>query len=283
MSYANIVTILSAGADDAIALATAAELTHACGGETRAILALGSPEPRYWSFITPSALGPALRDIKTATGAARRSVEALARELSLEKELDLEPKSGRIRLIGEHPSRDIDLHGEFALCDLMVLGFETLDTPSIWNTLIVYGLMEARTPVLIVAQAPREPTAPAMVAWDGSHQAGRAVRAALPLLKQSSRVVILQDPDHLRSANRAAADPERLAEYLRLHGVERSETVILRGASRGDGLARTALSEDVGLLVAGAFGQSRLREEIFGGLTHALLASKRVFNLLVCH
>lgn len=283
MGYANIIAVLSGAPDDAFTLATAAELTHACGGETRVLLAPSQPDMRHWSFITPAALGPALRDARNAVQAARSSVEALTRELSVENALDLEPTSGRIRLIGEYPSDGPDLYGELPLCDLLVLGLGVLATGNVWETLVSRGLMIARTPLLVANHGPVERPAPAMIGWDGSHEAGRAVRAAVPLLKAASRVVIFQDPDHIPPDNRAAADPQRLRDYLRLHGVDRVTTLIAPGASRRNGLARAAASEDAELLVTGAFGHARLREEIFGGLTQDLLAARAPFNLFMRH
>ena len=112
---------------------------------------------------------------------------------------------------------------------------------------------------------------PAAVAWDGSLQAGRAVRAALPLLKEASQVVILQDPVELDVSPGAQADPSRLERYLGAHGIAVGASIEARGRQVGEALLKAAAEVGAALLVAGAYGHSRLREWAFGGVTRDLL------------
>jgi nucleotide-binding universal stress UspA family protein len=105
------------------------------------------------------------------------------------------------------------------------------------------------------------------VAWDGGKEASRAARTALPLLQQAARVVVLSACD----LSSRAFDPSRLAEFLAARGAK-AEVVSLPGRGEAAGVILDAAREaGADLLVAGAFGHTRLREFIFGGTTRSLL------------
>jgi len=122
----------------------------------------------------------------------------------------------------------------------------------------------------------------AAIAWDGSAQAGRAVRAALPLLAMAESIHVLQCVTHL---DRQAGDPdiEPLNAYLTLHGVGTGVATSVEGEDEGDALLAAAQARRVGLLVAGAWGHSRLRELVFGGATHSFLRRAEGPSLLLAH
>ena len=140
--------------------------------------------------------------------------------------------------------------------------------------------MAAPTPVLAVPPASRGVTftGPALVAWDGSQESALALRAAMPLLRLASSVSLLtveeKTPD-LRGRDAAV--------YLDRHGI--AATVIER-SSGGQGIEAVirAVLHETGatLLVQGAYGHSRLRQTIFGGVTRGLLSDAPV-PLLIAH
>ena len=123
---------------------------------------------------------------------------------------------------------------------------------------------------------------PAAIAWDGSPQAGRAVKAALPLLAMASEIHVIQCVTGL---DRDATDPDidSLNAYLKLHGVGEGVSVLVEGHDEGAALIAAAQGRSATLLVAGAWGHSRLREAVFGGATRAFLRSKSGPNLLLTH
>lgn len=94
-----------------------------------------------------------------------------------------------------------------------------------------------------------------MVAWNGSREAARAVRDALPILAAATEVRVLGL--HLRVERSAEELPRvNIVERLRRHGIEAAYDVI---APNEVGTMDTILSQaaDAGadLLVMGAFGQ----------------------------
>jgi len=123
---------------------------------------------------------------------------------------------------------------------------------------------------------------PALVAWDGSAEASHALRAALPFLKRAS-TVYLATVQTKKGASKDKFDlpPIRGADYLSHHGIS-SEMVELEQSENGTAQAirNAADVRDVGLIVMGAYGRTRLSEWVFGGVTRAMLSDVRVPLLL---
>ena len=81
------------------------------------------------------------------------------------------------------------------------------------------------------------------------------------------------------------ADPAfgPLREYLKLHGVVGVERVELPEGPEGETLLRTACSLHASILVAGAYGHTRLREAVFGGATRTFIEATNSPSLLLAH
>jgi len=172
---------------------------------------------------------------------------------------------------------------ELPLVDLVVAAQSSVTGEGPWNGALSQALMEARAPVYIARDMVSAAGRPAAVAWDGGFEAARAVRAALPLLRDASEVAILQDPEGLDTSDGARADPRRLMEFLSLHGVATQTVLEAHGRKIGPALLAAAKTFNAALLVSGAFRHSRLEEAIFGGATRALLAEADGPHLLIAH
>ena len=106
----------------------------------------------------------------------------------------------------------------------------------------------------------------ALVGWDGSREATRAVHAALPFLQAAERVVLCA------IGTQAAASLEDAARMLRRHEVKvEPEHVAGSDKDAGDKLLAQAAAHGAELLVMGAYGHTRLRELVFGGATRQML------------
>jgi nucleotide-binding universal stress UspA family protein len=123
-------------------------------------------------------------------------------------------------------------------------------------------------PVVIV-RAGLDPTGLAVLAWDGGKEATRAVRTALPLLQQASRVVILS----AKGAATRAFDPPALEAFLAVRGIVAEVQLVSGSGEVAPLLLKTARELGAGLFVAGAYGHPRLQEFIFGGATRTFLAA----------
>ncbi len=115
-----------------------------------------------------------------------------------------------------------------------------------------------------------------LIAWANTREARRAVRDAMPFLTRASRVVVASIDD-----GAGPADPRDLVGLLRAHGVvAEAVTPDATGASTAEALTDAAAEHGADLVVAGAYGHSRLREWAFGGVTRDLLAGSPVCCLM---
>ncbi len=130
-------------------------------------------------------------------------------------------------------------------------------------------LMDARLPVVLSGSQALEP-GPVIIGWDGSNGASRAVRFHAHLIGAFGEVVIAQNrKDAERDGARPGIAPGSLEDWLKRKGVNaRSENLEGEVAT-----ALLALAAGVGatLIVAGAYGHSRLGERLFGGTSRRLL------------
>jgi nucleotide-binding universal stress UspA family protein len=139
-------------------------------------------------------------------------------------------------------------------------------------------------PVLVVPDAYDGQPIPgtALIGWDGSLQAVRAIDGALPLLQRAASVMLaLVNPDALADLHGEEPGAD-MALYLARHGVHVEVVVERTRATAGDALLALARASGAGLLVAGAYGHNRYREWALGGVTRELLQYAPV-PLLLAH
>ncbi|MCO5161947.1 MAG: universal stress protein [Mesorhizobium sp.] len=115
----------------------------------------------------------------------------------------------------------------------------------------------------------------AVVAWDGSRVAARAVNDALALLGEMEQVTVLS----VLNEKPLPADDlgDKLAARLIKRGVPaRAIAIELEDQPIGLTLQDFAVQDGAGLLVMGAYGHSRLRDFVLGGATKAILEDLRL-------
>lgn len=173
------------------------------------------------------------------------------------------------------------VNAESGLADLLVVN-RKLDDPfapdmrSVASKLAV----KSRKPVVAVAESCTgfDAFGTAVVAWDGSIPAMTAVTAALPLLKLARDVVVVE----VTTKGRAPTADEAAA-YLSRHGVHAKIVQVEAGtADPAERISQTCQDEGADYCVMGAYGHSRLREAIFGGVTRQMLTSSDV-PLILAH
>jgi nucleotide-binding universal stress UspA family protein len=113
-----------------------------------------------------------------------------------------------------------------------------------------------------------------LVAWKDTAEARRAIADALPLLRLAKEVTVAEIPE--QGDSRAAVE-QRVGDvvaWLARHGIvafQRADEV-KREEGTSAALDEIAGRVGAGLIVAGAYGHSRVRELILGGVTQHLLA-----------
>lgn len=144
-------------------------------------------------------------------------------------------------------------------------------------------VIDSARPTLVVPYAGRY-TAPfrsAVVAWDDSREASRALSDALPLLRQCKTVKVL--------AWREADGPseqvlrlrlEALNKWLLWQGVASEVHIESTEIDIASALLARAADLSCDLLVMGAYGHARFTERILGGATRGVLRAMTVPTLL---
>ena len=119
----------------------------------------------------------------------------------------------------------------------------------------------------------------ALVAWKDTREARRAVRDAIPLLRRAEWVTVAEVCEYGSEAQTQQRMND-LEEFLFRHGVAVAEKANLHTKQPvADELLRFAKAEKADLLVAGAYGHTRLGEWIFGGATRDLLRHSPICSL----
>jgi len=177
---------------------------------------------------------------------------------------------------------DSELVNQSALNDLIVMSHST-DTQKASGSISLVGriVTSSHTPVLLIPDnhIGFDTQGAAIVAWNGSFEAGNALRAAVPMLRRAKSVTIVTVDDEP-----AQLFPATLAsEYLSRHGIT-SELLncVERHAEVEEILLNTASRLSAQYLVMGAFGHSRAREFWFGGVTRTMLCNATI-PLLMTH
>ncbi len=107
-----------------------------------------------------------------------------------------------------------------------------------------------------------------LIAWNGGRESALAVSAALPLLQQASHVTVLE----VNGEGLQGPDGKAACAYLARHGVNAAPKVVTDAERPVPELVlEHAHQNDAGLLVMGAYGHSRLRELVLGGVTRRML------------
>ena len=142
--------------------------------------------------------------------------------------------------------------------------------------------LESGRPVLVIPYVGRYPAVGrnVVIAWKTGRESARAVFDALPLLQGADKVHILQIKERGEEEKVLAPDMSIVAVLTR-HGIKPSvRTSVAADLSVGDEILSRLADLDADLLVMGAYGHSRIRELVFGGVTRHIARHMTVATLL---
>jgi len=100
----------------------------------------------------------------------------------------------------------------------------------------------------------------------------------LPFLQRADEIVIAEVCEHSDGVAASLSRLRGVSLYLAKHRIAAavSERVRPVDGTAANSLLRLVQEESADLIVAGAYGHTRLREWVFGGMTQALLAESPV-------
>lgn len=179
-----------------------------------------------------------------------------------------------------YPDRMLALHARSA--DLIVTSRPARGDSPIYVPKLSDLVMKAGAPVLIAPESAATFSGRnVIVAWKDTRESRRAVSDALPFLKRAQKVVVVA----IECPESACADQSEglveVSQRLARHGVNACVEI----APKGSGSVTEALEDAAGrhgadLIVAGAYGRSRLEEWWMGGVTEDLVMSSPKFVLM---
>ena len=119
-----------------------------------------------------------------------------------------------------------------------------------------------------------------LVAWKDTPEARRAIANSLPMLRKAKDVTVAEVVEAGDSRPAAVSRVRDVVAWLSRHGVSASELVPERSGDAIAQLEAIAANVGAGVVVAGAYGHSRFRELVLGGMTEHLITQSRRCVLL---
>ena len=156
------------------------------------------------------------------------------------------------------------------LSDLTIIGQQSGGMENSNSDLPDDFVLQSGRPVLVIPEfgAPQPIGERIVVAWNGGREAARAVADAMPILVKSKSVTILS----IEPRDNGETPGAGLAQHLARHGVAATaKRSVADNIDASEVLLNFLTDESADLLVMGAYGHSRLREVILGGMTRHLL------------
>jgi nucleotide-binding universal stress UspA family protein len=263
MSYKTIVVHLSGAPESAARVELAVAMAERYQAKLIGIAAADFARAIAFEvgYVDPVMIEQAEADATAARAAAEAQFNKAVAGRSL---------SAECRLIKTAPTNAV-VSESFA-GDLIIIGQSRSETAALTTQLdrdeVVF---ESAAPVLVVPTGSSSGAFNRVViGWKPTRETARAVHEALPLLREAKEIIVLSVADDRRYAD-ALYDVDITAALSR-HGLRVERAVI--GASDlgvGKSLRDEAERRGAELIVTGAYGHSRLREWILGGVTQDLL------------
>lgn len=172
--------------------------------------------------------------------------------------------------------------------DIVVVSRGGNDPSAVYDSAIISALFETARPVLLPPANNDGKLANIKwqykniaIAWDGGMEAARGLYNSFPFLERADKVHLLTVRGNREASN---LETEEVAiEYLRSHNIHATGIIVAAGnRPPAEALLARAKELESDLLVMGAYGHSRLREMVLGGITDYVLENAEI-PLLLSH
>jgi nucleotide-binding universal stress UspA family protein len=258
-------------------LRVATDLCRQAGAHLSALAVAVAPQPtgRY-ATLAQEWLEQRERNLQQL----RECVESVREKLA-KSELSFDVDSLYVEVAGAN----FDI-GERALyADLVLAGPSVFqDDPDLKQQVVDGCIFQAGRPLLIAPPDSMLTLQPktVLLAWDSRPSSAHAAQQALELMINADSVhVTMVDPN---AALRASGEEPGadVAAYLARHGINVTvDALPSAGRSVAQVLQQHAVDVAADVIVMGAYGHSRLRELIVGGVTKSMLKEARIPVLMV--
>lgn len=107
-----------------------------------------------------------------------------------------------------------------------------------------------------------------VVGWNNTRESSRALHDSFPFLEKAEKVTLLR----VNATEDETYETEHIIAHLKRHGIDANfKSGHWPGISVGDAILDSLVDYSGNMLVLGAYGHSRLREMILGGVTRNIL------------
>ena len=268
MNFKTILVHVDDGPTCPARIAIAAQLTHAF--DAHLVGVVGMPAVELLGMVRAELGEELVRRYSDAHDARCRAAEEAFRSQAAAAGVD----SLESRVLRGDIERSVATHTRYA--DLLIMGQPDPSAPGEGRSghLLESALLTGGRPVLIVPYAGRFQTVGerVLVAWNASRESTRAVTDSIPLLERARAVTVLTANAEASECGHGDLPGSDIALYLARHGVRaEAAPTVARDIDVGDWLLSRAFDLEIDLIVMGAYGHSRLRELVLGGVTRSIL------------
>lgn len=182
------------------------------------------------------------------------------------------------RLVDEEAGLGVSLQARYS--DLVIISQTAPDEflPRLRSDFPEYVLLNCARPVLILPFTGVEGGIGqrVTVAWNGSAEAVRAITSAIPVLQRAEKVDLVVFDAGAKGSLHGEDPGADMALYLARHAIKVEVTASQASGGEGEPLLSFAADRGADLIVMGAFGHSRFREFLLGGMSRTVLSSSPV-------
>ncbi|WP_395647886.1 universal stress protein [Terricaulis sp.] len=272
-----LVPVIALGADEP-ALRAAGDLSERCGAHVTALIVGVGIGSEYAPMASP--LSELLLDLARGANSAAAKERAAIMAWMERQRLAFEVRDATVEAALAH--NEVVAHARIA--DLVVMARDRAHRMARYE-LVCDTLFRSGRPMLLLPDGAKglAPLNRILIAWSPTAEAVHAVQAALPLLEAAKEVRVITVDAMPTPAGHGQAPGRELAAYLARHGVS-VDVSNLDGLGRehAKAIADAALDFGADLIVMGAYGHSRVREFITGGVTQSMLEHS-AYPLLLAH
>ncbi len=141
-------------------------------------------------------------------------------------------------------------------------------------------ILQSGRPVLVVPVTAKKLKLERMlVGWKDTREARRAISDALPLLKLAKHVTVVEIAAEKEKAS-VTKRLEQVVSWLKKHDITADYLISPSVDDDASQFISIAKKQGADLIIAGAYGHSRLREWVLGGVTNDLLQRAEICALL---
>lgn len=265
MAYKTILVHLDAARNIDLRTQLAIQIAKMEQAHLIGIAAVGLSRYFFESALSAESMYPVFRDLEAARDSARSAATKFEEACSRAEIVSCEA-----HVVEDDAYGSMETRARY--CDLLILG--QYDVENAINpmdaSLARDMLMSSGGPILLVPRADGLPKAErrVLIAWNGSIEARRAVRDALPLLRRAESVNAVVFSTGGQGEDLGA----RLLAFLHRHGI--SAGLVNEVATYHDvqkALLKSVTDTRSDLLVMGGYGHTSFHETVLGGVTRAVL------------